>query len=124
MAISNSNGELPEFGTFRELSDLVDGHQDVLTIKMGQLRHAGGFGRLDDGPCQRIHEELRGVGLSHFPELTRNQEDQVRVYRSSGPMANLIDAVARPGPERDEYLRQLAGGEEAKLLQRIRDILA
>ena len=113
-----------QYDDFDELSDLVDQNGGVHTTHMGALRDAKGYGKLGVHVVRAISQDLAGYGLGHFPtELEPYQEQQVRVYRLGSPIAELIDAVINPSATHDEELRAAAGGDDARILRQIRNLI-
>src|SRR5438105_14763267 len=107
-----------------ELRDLVERHVGVLTTTMEVIRDAYGKGRLGVHVREGIRNALVGLGLGHYPQqLPEYQGYSVRLYRLGSQVGNLIEAVLELSPERDEYLRRVAGGDEAKILQQIREMV-
>lgn len=107
-----------------EYEALLQQNQGVLTTTMGALRDAKGAGRLGVHIRKSISDELRGLGIGHYPsELPESHADAVRLYRLGSPVADLIDAVTQPSVQHDEELRVAAGGEDAKTLLRVRELV-
>jgi hypothetical protein len=107
-----------------ELRNLVDAHGGVMTTTMEVLRDAYGKGRLGVHVREGIRNTLDGLGLRYFPQtLPEYQDRAVRLYRLGSPVGNLIRAVLELSSEYDEYLRQAAGGDEAEILQQIRELV-
>ncbi|MEW6048431.1 MAG: hypothetical protein AB1609_18465 [Bacillota bacterium] len=96
------------------LSEELDGiaqrvreHRGLLSVTMGELRDAAGFGKLGSNVVQRISQELANRGIRHFPRhLPTYQWEVVRLYESDSVAARLIKAAVTPGREEDEVLRK------------------
>lgn len=110
--------------SMEELRELVESHGGVWTTTMEVLRDAYGKGRLGVHVREGIRNALVGLGLGHFPpKLPDYQEHSVRLYRLGSPVGNLIEAILDLSPERDDQLRQAAGGDDAEILQQIRELV-
>jgi hypothetical protein len=110
--------------SMEELFDLVNSRGGVMTTTMEVLRDAYGKGRLGVHVREGIRNALVGLGLGHYPQtLPEYQERAVRLYRLGSPVGNLIEAVLDLSPEHDEHLRQAVGGDEAEILQQIRELV-
>lgn len=113
-----------KFSTMDEVGQAVDDNGGVLSLYMSSLRDAAGKGRIGTNVLRGIQENLRGLGLGHYPrELPNNQNAMVRLYRYGNPLAELIEAAFTPGKENDELLCRRAERKEADLLQQVRELV-
>ena len=119
------NEEEIEFKTFKELSDLVDERQGVVTCKMEHLRDAAGAQKLGKHVVAGISDELAKRGLRHYPEdLPLVQWESARIYRVGSPTGKLIAAVLDiDDAGSNAEIRRMAGGDDAERIQRIRQIV-
>ena len=102
----------------------MDRNGGVYTIMMEELRDAYGAGKLGIHVRTGISDKLRSLGLDHLPEdLPLFQEGRARIYRKGQPVGKLIEAVARIDEDQDEILRSAAGGEDAIVVQKIRELV-
>lgn len=112
------------FSKLNEVKDILDQNQGVVTTTMGVVREAHGAGRLGVHVRKAISDQLKSLGIGHFPDpLPENQWENVRLHRLGSPIADLIDAVMQPSAAHDEELRTAAGGEDAATLRRIRELV-
>lgn len=113
-----------KFTSMDEIGQAVDNKGGVLSLSMSSLRDASGKGRLGINVLHGIQENLRGLGLGHYPrELPNNQNEIVRLYRYGNPLAELIEAVFTPGEENDELLRRRSEQKEADVLRQVRELV-
>lgn len=106
------------------LREKVRANNDLMTCTMLELREAFGAGKLGVHVRKGISDALHSAGLGHVPEeLPTYQHEPVRVYRLGSPVAELITAVLRPSDAGDARLREAAGGDDARILQQIRQLV-
>ena len=109
---------------FDELRKDVEANENVMTVRMDELRNEAGQRRLGRHVASDISNQLRRRGLHHTPtELPVDATREVRLYVLGTPVAEVIEAVLEPGEEGDQKLRALAGGESGEILQRIRALV-
>lgn len=111
---------------FEAIESRVRANDNVLTMKMSDLKDAVGAGRLGIYVRERITESLRAKGLGHVGPLPENQWSEVRLYKLGTPVGRLIEAVQTPGTSGDEViLEAVAGerGEAGKLVEEIRKLV-
>ncbi len=114
----------PAYRDIDDVAQAVVDHGGLVTMRMSQLRDAHGAGRLGVHVRSGISAALAERGIGHYPEdLPADQIDDVRLYKLGSPAAELIEAVMKLGAEEDEKLRQFAGGDATKVLQRIRELV-
>lgn len=107
-----------------DIKTLVEESGGVATFKMVDVRDAHGAGRLGVHVRTNITKELKGLGLGHFPsELPDSQYAEVRIYKLGSPVADLIEAVLKPGAAGDVQLREAASSEAQRILAEIRGIV-
>lgn len=113
--------------TITSLNDIkarVEANGNVDTLRMDEVRDAYGAGRLGVHVRANISKALQGMGLGHYPAvLPDSQYAHVRIYKLGSPVADLIDAVLNPGPDGDEHIRELAGGNANDLLAQVRELV-
>ncbi len=117
---------MSKFNTFEELRDFVNQpeHKGVVTVTMEELRDTYGVDKLGVHVRDGIVNKLDGVGLKPFPrELPKYQHEEVRIYRSGSPIAEVIDAVLNPSPDHDQELRDLVGGGHKETIQKIKELV-
>ncbi len=113
-----------EYRDLDQVAHTVAEHGGLLTMRMSQLRDAHGAGRLGVHVRSGISAALAERGIGHYPpELPADQIDDVRLFKLGSPAADLIQSVMNLGPEEDEKLRQFAGGDATKVLQRVRELV-
>jgi hypothetical protein len=113
-----------DFQSYKELGDLVQSNGDVLTIRMEQLRHVHGAGKLGVHVRAGISDSLRQHGLGHYPpELPNYQWDEVRIYKQGTPVGRLIEAVLSVSANNDEVVREMAGSDASATLVKIRELV-
>jgi len=108
---------------FDEIRERVTANNDVLTLRMEELRDAFGVRRLGPHVCDEISQKLKGVGLGHTPELEPDGWLNVRLYRLGTPVAAVIAAVENPGADGDNRLRELGTNEPAQVIDQIRALV-
>ncbi len=114
----------PTYSNLDEVAQAVTNHGGLMTMRMSQLRDAHGAGRLGIHVRTGISAALAERGIGHYPpELPGDQIDDVRLYKLGSPAAELIQSVTTLGADEDEKLRQFAGGDAAKVLQRVRELI-
>jgi len=111
-------------GSMDDLKKHVEANQGVATVYMGVVRDAYGSGKLGKHIVDNIAKALQGLGLGYYPDpLPSYQEAMVRLYKMGSPVGQLIEAASSIGLERDEVLRQAAGGEAAEVVAKIRELV-
>lgn len=107
------------------LADLVDQHDDVLTVEMRLLRDVHDVGRLGKHVRENISKKLNGVGLGHFPkdELPSSQYNDVRLYRLGSPAGSLIEAVVEPGEENDREIQKAVNSDARETIERVKELV-
>lgn len=108
---------------FDELRSRVSANQDVLTVRMEELRKAHGSKRLGVNLCWQISQRLAGVGLGHTPDLEPDGWTEVRLFRLGTPMADLVIAATQPGEAHDATLRARVDSEASSVLKEIRALV-
>ena len=112
------------FAKLSDAKEVLEQQQGVLTTTMGIVRDAYGAGRLGVHVRKAISDQLKSLGIGHYPDpLPEDQMRNVRLYRLGSPIADLIDAVLQPSEAHDEELRAAAGGEDAAIVRRIRELV-
>ena len=107
-----------------EVRAAVEADGNVRTMPMEVLRDAYGVKKIGVHVKAGISKALKGVGLAHWPDpLPDFQENLVRVYKQGTPVADVIQAATTPSIERDEDLRQAAGGDASETLTKIRELV-
>lgn len=102
----------------------VDRHEGILCVEMARLRDAHGAGKLGSTVVQSISKAVAGQGLGHFPqELPTSQDAFVYLFRLGSPVADLFHHLAHPSPAGAEHLRDAAGGADAAVLAKIRELV-
>lgn len=93
--MADENEEYEEtYESWQELRDAVDAHDGVLRVSMWSLREITGKYRLKVHVVAGISEALLDVGLVHLPpDLPRNQNEYVVVFRASSDAAHIVNAV-------------------------------
>jgi hypothetical protein len=109
--------------TYDELKERVEANNNVLSVRMEELREIEGVRRLGVHVCDRIAEKLSSVGLGHMPNLVPDGWQEVRLFRLGTPVADLIGAVRTPGADNDNRLREFSGGEAVDLVEKIRALV-
>jgi len=115
----------PPIRTFEELASLVDRNGGVFTVTMGELRDAYGVRKLGVHIRSGISEKLKSLGLRHLPtDLPIYQEQLARIYRDGSAVGRLIAAaVYGIGEDADQVLRDAASGEDAVIVQKMRELV-
>ena len=107
-----------------DLKTEVEANDGVKSFAMWRVRDAYGAGRLGIHVRTNISKSLQGMGLGHYPnDLPDSQDAIVRIYKLGSPVADLIDAVLRPGEESDDRLREVAGGNAEEILRQLRELV-
>ena len=114
--------------SLKDIRAEVDEAGGVTTVPMGRLRDAVGMKKLGVHVIADIAKKLRGEGLGHYPDpLPLYQEQFVRVFVLGSEVDDLLTAVLDVSPDRDERLRQAAGGAAAAdaetILAQVRDLV-
>lgn len=112
------------YPTPEALRDAVIASGDVLTVRVGDVRDAFGYGRLGILVRDEIAKKLSGLGIAIYPaEVPDWQEKPIRLYRMGQPVADLIDAVLNPSPSHDDEIRSATRGEAADVLNQVRALV-
>jgi hypothetical protein len=107
-----------------DLKAEVEANGGVQSFPMSRVRDAYGAGRLGVHVRTNISKSLQGLGLGHFPsDLPDSQDATVRLFKLGSPVADLIDAVLRPGAAQDQKIRDASGGNAEEVLAAIREIV-
>jgi hypothetical protein len=110
--------------TWDELRARVDQNGDVVTVTMGELRDIHRVGKLGRYVIDAISDRLHSVGLGHIPGgLKLNQDEQVRIFRHGTKVADICQAVVKPGQANDAKIRSAAFGGAAAIVARLREVL-
>jgi hypothetical protein len=107
------------------VSNALTDADNVMTVKMGQLRDAFGVRKLGVNVIRSIKEELDSRGIGYYPEELRDyQSEPVRLYKKGTPVAHLIRTLTTFDEESDDKLRQFAASDAEAILQKIRNLVA
>lgn len=107
-----------------ELTAKLGEMENVLTVRMQEVRDAWKYAKLGIHVRRQISNELRGMGIGHYPNpLPEYQEQPLRLYKLGTPVAQVIDAVLNPSLEHDRELRQMAEGDAQTTLEQIRALV-
>ena len=110
--------------SLENLRDEVIQSDGVLTLDMGTVRNAYGATRLGPQICQNISDKLRGLGIGHVGEyLPELRHEDVRFFHIGSPTGRLIESVLSPGSSNDSRIVEVAAGDEAAKLDKIREIV-
>ncbi len=105
------------YDSWQELREAVDANGGVLRVSMWALREITGKYRLKVHVVAGISESLLDVGLAHLPpDLPRNQNEYVVVYRAASEAAAIVNAV-RAGSSSEaaeEALRKVNASHKLK----------
>lgn len=105
---------------FDDIRSRVEANQNVITMRMEELRDAIGARRLGVHVCEDISKRLASVGLGHTPRLEPDGWQEVRVFKLGTPMGDLIAAATQPGEANDGILRAKVDSEASATLEQIR----
>lgn len=95
------------YETAKELSDDVDAHEGVLTVRVEQL-------------CNIGVAEMRGVGLG----LQTSADLKLRrIYRLGSLFEALVLACGTVGAKEDKFLIDVATGRSQQVFDKIKDIV-
>ncbi len=110
--------------TREELVQSIANTENVLTLPMGDVRDAWNYGRLGIHVRRQISNDLKGMGIGHYPvNLPEYQHEYVRLYKLGTPISDIIDAVLHPSKEHDDQLRELIGGDSRAILDSIKALV-
>jgi hypothetical protein len=88
------------FTDWPELLSTVEANSGVIKVPMATLRQLEGRQRVGKHILSAIEEKLSTLGLGHLPEeLPNRQQQNVVLYRSGTPVAELITAVRKGANE-------------------------
>jgi len=108
-------------------SDIVptlEEQENLLTLTMQQVRDAWGYAKLGIHVRRQISNDLRGMGIGHYPvDLPEYQHQFVRLYKLGTSVARIHEAVLNPSVENDHELRQMAGGDARATLDKIKALV-
>jgi len=112
------------YNNLKEVRDEVEKHGDVLSLKVEELRVAYGAGRMGIHVATAISDELAGMGIGHWPaDIPIYSYEWVRLYKLGSAVGKVMQAILDFGEDQDELLRQVATGEDAAIVRRIREIV-
>ena len=107
-----------------DLKVQVEANGGVQSFPMSVVRDEYGAGRLGIHVRSGISKELDGLGLGHYPHvLPDSQYEIVRLYKRGSRVADIINAVLRPGDEGDQEIREVSSGEATEVLARVREMV-
>ena len=112
-----------DFGTFDELDQLVAENGNLIDVTMAQLRDAARWDRLTGGAIKVVEDQLGQRGLGHFPALTENRHQTVRIFKNRTDLGKLVEAVLSPTDGGDKELREAANRDADQLVRRIRELV-
>lgn len=113
-----------DFKNLKEIGDAVENNGDVLSVKVEALRLAYGAGKMGKHVAASISDELAGLGINHWPDpLPIYSYESVRLYKSGSQIARILVAAMTAGEDEDELLREVATGEDAATVRRIRELV-
>lgn len=110
--------------SLQDVKDAVEQNGNVLSVKVETLRLAYGAGKMGKHVASSISAELAGLGINHSPDtLPIYSHEKVRLFKSGSRVAEIIAAVMALEDEDDELLREVATGEDAAVVRRIRELV-
>jgi hypothetical protein len=113
-----------ELDSLEDLEKVVVENGNVASVMMWEVRDAYDAERLGVHVRAGIEKALAKLGLGHYPKEIPDRQDQVlRVFKLGTPVADLIGAVLTPGEDEDERIREAVGGDEAQLLEKVRELV-
>jgi hypothetical protein len=114
------------FTDFDSIESALKEMDNVMTLKMGQLRDAHGVRKLGVNVLNTISQELANRGVGHYPEeLPSYQNDLIRLYKLGTPVAELVKTLTSlDDKDSDDRLRQFAATDAESILKKVRDLVA
>lgn len=112
------------FDTMDELEELVRDNEGLFVAEMGELRYAVERERLGNGALVLIEDGLRARALGHYPELTLERHDEIRIYKIGTPVGVYVETVLYPSTHGDKLLKEAASQEAVTILQRVRQLVS
>ncbi len=107
-----------------EINSALEQGENVLTLTMQEVRDAWEYAKLGIHVRRQISNDLRGMGIGHYPvKLPEYQHQPVRLYKLGTPMAQIIEAVLNPSTEQDQELRQMAVGDARATLDAVKALV-
>jgi len=97
------------FRDFREIRSEVEKHDGIHALKMDELRKAMAEKptKLGRNVCERISQNLKSVGLEHFPaELPSSSPKKVLLFSPTFHGWDVITALLNPSDEGVEVIRE------------------
>ncbi len=108
----------------QEITDMLAENENMVTLSMEQVRDAWDYGRLGVHVRRQVSNDLRGMGIGHYPrKLPEYQHEPVRLYKLGTPVADLIDAVLHPSEDNDAALRQVIAEDAQQILNQVKAIV-
>lgn len=117
---------MPYPQSLEDLREIVESQGGIQSFSMDVVRDAYGAGRLGIHVRTNISKALQGIGLGHYPtNLPDSQHQLIRIYKLGSPVADLIDAVLRPGGAFDARIRELVSGnaDADAVLAQVRELV-
>lgn len=111
---------------FRAIEERAIRDAGIAVIEMSELRDAGGWAKLGTNVVKNLATLLDEAGLGTLPvnqPLPIDQYASVRVFQQKSPVGQVVEAVTSPSGRGDGVLRQLTSGDEAEVLERIRELV-
>jgi len=106
----------PIIKSYEELLAAVAANDDLITLRMKELRDMHGAERLGVHVCSGISRELARFGLAHYPKtLPDHQDARVRIFKESSSVGSLIAAALKINSQHDTMIRRAASAISANL---------
>jgi hypothetical protein len=106
----------PIIKNYEELLTTVTANENLITLRMKELRDIHGAERLGVHVCSAISGELARFGLAHYPKiLPDHQDSQVRIFKKRSPVGSLIAAALKITSNHDSMIRKAASAVSTNL---------
>jgi len=106
----------PIIKSYEELRAAVAANEDLITLRMKELRDMHGAERLGVHVCSGISRELARLGLAHYPKILPDHQDaRVRIFKTSSSVGNLIAAALKINSQHDTMIRRAASAMSTNL---------
>lgn len=113
-APSSTPTNAPSSLSLGQIAQDVRAKNGVLTMQLGEVRAALGFGRMGVHVKAQILSALNKEGLKVIPaQLPDRQTEMVRIYDPTSDLGRFLEAATTINPSTDIYLHEFAPNKKS-----------